>query len=153
MKNNRGFTLIELLVVIAVIGILASVVLASLNSARGKARDARRLADGRQLELILQIYYDTYGTFPNLPGNMYWTSGPVGNSWAEFEAAIGQKLPTPPSSTEYYEYYKFWNIGTAGATTCYGKSILRIVPGFEKRPQVRECDEQYSGQGSTYLIE
>ncbi len=38
IKNNKGFTLIELLVVISVIGVLSSVVLASLNSARDKAR-------------------------------------------------------------------------------------------------------------------
>ncbi len=53
-----GFTLIELLVVIAIIGVLASIVLASLNSARQKSRDARRIADVKQLQLALELYYD-----------------------------------------------------------------------------------------------
>ena len=56
--NKKGFTLIELLVVIAIIGILASVVLASLNSARAKSRDARRIADVKQLQLALELYAD-----------------------------------------------------------------------------------------------
>jgi prepilin-type N-terminal cleavage/methylation domain-containing protein len=56
--EQKGFTLIELLVVIAIIGILASIVLASLNSARRKSRDARRVADIKQLQLALELYFD-----------------------------------------------------------------------------------------------
>lgn len=69
MKNvkNKGFTLIELLVVIAIIGILSSVVLASLNSARAKARDARRISDLKQISLALELYYDSNRSYPN-PG-------------------------------------------------------------------------------------
>lgn len=64
-KNiSKGFTLIELLVVIAIIGVLASTVLASVNSARIKARDARRKADLRQITTALELYYDTYGAYP-----------------------------------------------------------------------------------------
>lgn len=63
-KGNKGFTLIELLVVIAIIGILSSVVLASLNSARRKSRDARRIADVKQLQLALELSYDTAGSYP-----------------------------------------------------------------------------------------
>jgi len=57
--RNKGFTLIELLVVIAIIGILSSVVLASLNSARQKGRDARRVSDLKQLQLALELFYDS----------------------------------------------------------------------------------------------
>ncbi|HEY0980040.1 MAG TPA: type II secretion system protein [Candidatus Paceibacterota bacterium] len=63
-KQQKGFTLIELLVVIAVIGILASVVLASLNSARAKARDAKKMADMKSVSTALELYYDKYGTYP-----------------------------------------------------------------------------------------
>lgn len=64
-SKNRGFTLIELLVVIAIIGILSSVVLASLNSARVKSRDARRLSDMHQMEVALEFYSNSFGRYPD----------------------------------------------------------------------------------------
>ncbi len=58
MKNSKGFTLIELLVVIAIIGILSSVVLASLNTARGKGADSAVKANLANLRAQAEIYYD-----------------------------------------------------------------------------------------------
>ena len=63
-RHSRGFTLIELLVVIAIIGLLSSIILASLNTARAKGRDAALFEDTRQLMTALQLYYNQYGVFP-----------------------------------------------------------------------------------------
>ncbi|MEA2113264.1 MAG: type II secretion system protein [Patescibacteria group bacterium] len=64
-KSEKGFTLIELLVVIAIIGVLSTIVLISLNTARQKARDVRRLSDMRQVALGLEMYYDDNGGYPS----------------------------------------------------------------------------------------
>lgn len=67
MKTNKGFTLIELLVVIAIIGILSSVVLASLNTARNKGSDAAVKANLANARAQAELYYDD-------KSNKYWTS-------------------------------------------------------------------------------
>jgi type II secretion system protein G len=67
-KNEKGFTLIELLVVIAIIGLLASVVLLALNSARAKSRDAKRLADVRQMASALELYFNDVSSYPTSNG-------------------------------------------------------------------------------------
>ncbi len=56
--KNKGFTLIELLVVIAIIGILASVVLASLNTARDKGADAAIKSNLNNARAQAELYYD-----------------------------------------------------------------------------------------------
>lgn len=83
-KNwNLGFTLIELLVVIAVIGILAAVVLVSLNSARTKARDAKRVADLKQVSTAMHLFYETYNRFPVTAGAPSWEG-----HWINFKICL-----------------------------------------------------------------
>src|SRR3989344_3827473 len=62
---KRGFTLIELLVVISIIGLLSSATLASLNTVRARARDARRLQDIKEIEKALQLYFNEQRDFPD----------------------------------------------------------------------------------------
>ena len=75
--HEKGFTLIELLVVIAIIGLLSSIVLESVNAAREKARDARRISDLKQLQKAVELYYDDHGQYPvSCRGNNNWGGHP-----------------------------------------------------------------------------
>ena len=100
-RGEKGFTLIELLVVISIIGILATIVLVSLNTARKKARDARRVSDIRQMALALEMYYDANGGYVSDTINN-------DNDWDALAAALAPTyigaIPTDPSNTGVYVY-------------------------------------------------
>jgi len=105
VKKQKGFTLIELLVVIAIIGILATIVMVSLNTARAKARDARRISDIRQLQLALQMYYDANGSYATALSSLAPT--------------YINSVPKDPDGTSDYRYCVSsslgYHLGTAAA--------------------------------------
>ena len=93
---KKAFTLVELLVVIAIIGILSTLSVVALNSARAKARDARRLSDIKQIRTALDMYYDSAGIYPTslIPGSHLSYNG------LDFLA----KVPDDPLSSQHYIY-------------------------------------------------
>ncbi len=107
-KSLTGFTLIELLVVIAIIGLLATIVMASLNSARAKARDAKAVSEFRQIGVALALYYDKYGRYPN-------ETPVITNPWTDNFNSMATQLvtekflatvPVAPAN-HTYNYYNY----------------------------------------------
>jgi prepilin-type N-terminal cleavage/methylation domain-containing protein len=83
--NQKGFTLVELLVVVAIIGLLSTLSIVALNSARVKARDASRVAAIKQWQTALELYYSDNGGYPNgVQGTVFnsFQTGTVGSSTA-----------------------------------------------------------------------
>jgi type II secretion system protein G len=83
-----GFTLIELLVVIVIIGIIATIVMISINSTRIKARDAKRVADIKQMQAALELYFADNLSYP--------TSWTVGQALVSGGKTLMTAFPTNP---------------------------------------------------------
>ncbi len=95
MKNNKpGFTLIELLVVIAIIGLLSTLSILALNTARARARDAKRVADVKQIQTALEMYYNDTGDYPGQ------ASITPGASIASANGVFLRQIPTPPTPVD-----------------------------------------------------
>jgi prepilin-type N-terminal cleavage/methylation domain-containing protein len=118
----KGFTLIEMLVVISIIGILATLLLANFNSARGRARDAQRISDMKNMQTALRMYYNDMEVYPGDNGthSLVAACGVGGTEscvWGTdiFQSTSGQtyiaQLPGDPDEDPVREY-KYDQIST-----------------------------------------
>ncbi len=95
-KAKQGFTLIELLVVIAIIGLLSTLSIVALNQARARSRDARRIADIKQIQTALEMYYNDNNEYPEDADVV--AGGTIGSSTNPY-LAIVPTAPTPFDGT------------------------------------------------------
>ncbi len=109
----RGFTVLEILIVIAVFGLLATLAVLSLNSARARARDAQRVSDVSVLRNALSQYWLEKASYPASGGVNIGQPGTKTDVFGAFGFAAAQeangviylsRVPVGPKVNEFYRY-------------------------------------------------
>jgi len=108
-KKKKGFTLIELLVVIAIIGILSTIVLVSVNSARNKAKDATIKGSMETLRAAAELNYDDQGDYDDVctSGSLLSSGGDFGRvkTAVELQSGVAVYCADATSPAQTYAAY------------------------------------------------
>lgn len=147
-RTSRGFTLIELLTVMGIIGLLASVILTNLTVARMRARDSIRKSSMQQLDLAIQLYYDSNGAYPIVDDT---SPGDWSPAFKAQMAPYLKPLPLDPSGNNISRFYgaslMLW--APAGPESCNGKYVIWMY--FES-PNDPDYGKQTCNFGSNHYF-
>lgn len=133
-KNAAGFTIIELTVAVGIVAVLSAIVIASIGTAREKARDNARQADMKQLQLALETYKRlNNGQYPTDAVCLIGQSGCLDEL---VSAGVLQRLPTDPrdTATQRYQYAGDANICTDPSTNAAGSEFTLWVAAEGEQP-------------------
>jgi len=132
-KFKKAFTLIELLVVIAIIGILATLAVVALQQARSRARDSKRIADIKQAQTALELFFNEQGRYPTeeewLSGSLITSSGQV----------LMYNIPSAPypadgvcdASQNNFYYQVSEDNSTYTLSFCLGNDVSNLSEGLK----------------------
>jgi len=127
---GSAFTLVELLVVIAIIGLLASISIITLQGARAKARDARRIADAKQITTALEMFFNDAGRYPS---DMEWGAGSLSFGSSTYLNTIPSAANPPDGTCDSGANQFSYTQTEAGAsytlTFCTGGNINSLPAG------------------------
>ncbi|PKM91449.1 hypothetical protein CVU82_02535 [Candidatus Falkowbacteria bacterium HGW-Falkowbacteria-1] len=130
--RKKAFTLVELLVVIAIIGILATLATIALQQARSRARDSSRVADMKQVQTALELFFNEQGRYPT---EEEWGSGSISGDFENFMNII-PTAPTPADGTcdsdeNSFYYTPSEDYSAYTISFCLGKSISNLENGLK----------------------
>lgn len=100
---KKGFTMIELLVVIAIIGLITAIILISIGNAKSKNRDARRMANMKQISNALNLYINQNRIYPQ-PYASITITGSDAFSTNLITSGAMQAVPKDPLNSGSYIY-------------------------------------------------